>query len=80
MADPSEPTDPADPADPADPVDPTDPADAAEAEEERLGHRRSWFGRLRNHLGSVAAPTKHANEDTRAIGLQGDHPGWRGPL
>ncbi len=68
MADPSEPTDPTDPADPVDP---------AEAEEERLGHRRSRWGRFRNALSLAAPPTRRANEDPRAIGTQEEtYRGW----
>jgi hypothetical protein len=54
---------------------PTDPA-----KEERLGKRRTFWGRMRNRFSLVGKPTKHANEDPRAIGLQGDDPRTIGPL
>jgi hypothetical protein len=50
---------------------------AAPNDEERLGKRRSFWARMRNRVGFFGKPkdpTKHANEDLRAIGLQGDNP------
>jgi hypothetical protein len=50
------------------------PAEALPADtddEERLGTRRSFWGRMRHRFGGSGLPTKDANE---AIGLQGDDP------
>jgi hypothetical protein len=52
----------------AQPVNPDDEA--------RLGKRRSFWGRMRNRFGLFRTPTRHANEDPRTIGLQGDNPAW----
>jgi hypothetical protein len=44
--------------------------------EERFGKRRTFWGRMRNRFAFFGKPTKHANEDPRTIGLQGDNPAW----
>jgi hypothetical protein len=49
---------------------------ATHEEEDRLGKRRSFWGRMRNRLGMVGTATKNANEDPRTIGMQGDNPAW----
>jgi hypothetical protein len=43
-------------------------------DEERLGHRKSFWGRTRNRLSFIQVPTQRANEGTDAIGMQGDNP------
>jgi hypothetical protein len=43
-------------------------------EEERLGHRKSFWGRMRNRLSFLQVPTQRANEGMDAIGMQGDNP------
>jgi hypothetical protein len=48
--------------------------------EARLGKRRTFWGRMRNRFSVSGKPTRHANEDLRAIGLQGDDPRTIGPL
>jgi hypothetical protein len=52
----------------------TQPASADD--EERLGKRRTFWGRMRNRFGFVRRPTKNANQDPRTIGMQGDHTAW----
>jgi hypothetical protein len=50
------------------------PAQPNESEADRLGHRRSFWGRMRNRITAFSPSSRRANEDPRAIGLQGDHP------
>jgi hypothetical protein len=44
--------------------------------EARLGIRRSFWGRMRNRFGLVRTATRHANEDPRSIGVQGENHAW----